>query len=33
MHGAGVIKAIEEEILGETQEYYVINIPIKKWTL
>ena len=31
MHGAGVIKAIEEkEILGETQEYYVINIPISR---
>ncbi|MGG2065133.1 MULTISPECIES: CarD family transcriptional regulator [unclassified Bacillus (in: firmicutes)] len=29
MHGAGVIKAIEEkEILGEKQKYYVIRIPI-----
>ncbi|MFE8696608.1 CarD family transcriptional regulator [Cytobacillus sp. FJAT-53684] len=29
MHGAGIIKAIEErEVLGETHEYYVINIPI-----
>ena len=28
MHGAGVIEAIEErEILGETRNYYVINIP------
>lgn len=31
MHGAGIIKAIEErEILGKTQEYCVINIPICK---
>ncbi|MBW8349927.1 transcription factor YdeB [Bacillus sp. IITD106] len=29
MHGAGVIKAIEEkEILGERRNYYVISIPI-----
>ncbi|MBS4195271.1 CarD family transcriptional regulator [Lederbergia citri] len=29
MHGAGVIKAIEEkEILGERRQYYVISIPI-----
>ncbi|MFJ8259182.1 CarD family transcriptional regulator [Peribacillus asahii] len=31
MHGAGIIKAIEErEILGKTEEYCVINIPICK---
>ena len=31
MHGAGIIKAIEDrEILGKTQEYYVITIPISK---
>jgi CarD family transcriptional regulator len=31
MYGAGIIKAIEErEILGKTQEYCVINIPICK---
>jgi CarD family transcriptional regulator len=29
MHGAGVIEATEEkEILGEKQQYYVINMPI-----
>lgn len=29
MHGAGVIEAIEEkEVLGETQKYYVIKMPI-----
>lgn len=31
MQGAGVIEAIEEkEILGEKQQYYVINIPSSK---
>ena len=31
MHGAGIIKAIEErEILGKTEEYCIINIPICK---
>lgn len=31
MHGAGTIQAIEEkEVLGTTQEYCVINIPISK---
>lgn len=31
MHGAGIINAIEEkEVLGKTQEYYVIHIPISK---
>lgn len=31
MHGAGIIKAIEEkEILGKIQEYCVISIPISK---
>ncbi|MEH7389832.1 CarD family transcriptional regulator [Bacillus sp. JJ1474] len=31
MHGAGIIEAIEErEILGKTQEYYVIHIPLNK---
>lgn len=31
MQGAGIIKAIEErEILGETQEYYIIHIPVSK---
>ena len=29
MHGAGIIKAIEErEVLGKTEEYCIINIPI-----
>jgi CarD family transcriptional regulator len=29
MHGAGVIEAIEvKEILGESQQYYVIRMPI-----
>ncbi|CEH29148.1 CarD-like protein [Aneurinibacillus migulanus] len=29
MHGAGVIEAVEEkEILGEKQQYYIINMPI-----
>lgn len=29
MHGAGVIESIEEkEILGLTQKYYVLNIPV-----
>ncbi|MFT9846724.1 CarD family transcriptional regulator [Aneurinibacillus sp. REN35] len=29
MHGAGVIEAIEEkEILGEKQQYYIIQMPI-----
>ncbi|MEW6182721.1 MAG: CarD family transcriptional regulator [Bacillota bacterium] len=29
MHGAGVIEAIEEEeILGETKEYYVLRLPV-----
>ena len=28
MHGAGVIKSIEErEILGEIKEYYLLNVP------
>ncbi|WNS75238.1 CarD family transcriptional regulator [Bacillus sp. DTU_2020_1000418_1_SI_GHA_SEK_038] len=31
MHGAGIIEAIEErEILGKTQEYCVIHIPLNK---
>jgi CarD family transcriptional regulator len=31
LHGAGIIDAIEEkEVLGKTQEYYVIHIPISK---
>ncbi|MBU8880862.1 transcription factor YdeB [Bacillus sp. FJAT-29790] len=31
MHGAGIIEAIEEkEILGKTQEYCVITIPLNK---
>ena len=31
MHGAGIIEAIEErEILGKTQEYCVIHIPMNK---
>ena len=31
LHGAGIINAIEEkEVLGKTQEYYVIHIPISK---
>jgi CarD family transcriptional regulator len=31
MHGAGVIEGIEEkEIQGQTQEYYVIKIPMNK---
>lgn len=31
MHGAGVIKAIEDrEILGEIHEYYIIHIPMGK---
>ncbi len=31
MHGAGIIKAIEDrEILGKTQEYCIISIPINK---
>lgn len=34
MHGAGIIKAIEEkEILGERREYYVISIPISKMNI
>lgn len=29
MHGAGLIEAIEEkEILGETQQYYVMHMPV-----
>lgn len=29
MHGAGVIEAIEErEVLGESHQYYVMNIPV-----
>jgi CarD family transcriptional regulator len=29
MHGAGVIKSIEEkEVLGKTQQYYIIKMPI-----
>ncbi len=29
MHGAGVIEAIEErEVLGETQQYYIMALPI-----
>lgn len=31
MHGAGIIKAIEDkEILGKTREYCIISIPISK---
>ncbi|MEN9406623.1 MAG: hypothetical protein RLZ12_907 [Bacillota bacterium] len=31
MHGAGVIEAIEDrEVLGEKQQYYVVNIPMGK---
>ncbi|ACL18459.1 CarD family transcriptional regulator [Desulfitobacterium sp. LBE] len=29
MHGAGIIEAIEErEVLGESHQYYVMNIPV-----
>jgi len=29
MHGAGIIEAIEErEVLGETQKYYVMHMPV-----
>ncbi|KAB2336548.1 transcription factor YdeB [Cytobacillus depressus] len=31
MHGAGIIKAIEErEVLGKKREYCIINIPLNK---
>jgi CarD family transcriptional regulator len=34
MHGAGIIKAIEEkEILGKKQQYYIIHIPSGNMTL
>ncbi|MBY0122283.1 CarD family transcriptional regulator [Bacillus sp. S/N-304-OC-R1] len=34
MHGAGIIKAIEErEILGRTQDYYVIHIPLNNMSV
>lgn len=34
MHGAGIVKSIEErEILGEKQEYYVLYFPIMKITV
>lgn len=34
MHGAGVIKAIEEkEIYGKTQQYFIITFPLKKLQL
>ncbi|MCP3760884.1 transcription factor YdeB [Domibacillus sp. A3M-37] len=34
MHGAGVINAIEEkEILGKTQQYFIMAFPVKKLQL
>ena len=34
MHGAGIIEAIEEKmILGKTQRYYVLKIPLREMTV
>jgi len=34
MHGAGIIEAIEEKlILGKTQNYYVLKIPLREMTV
>ena len=34
MHGAGIIESIEDRmILGKTQSYYVLNIPLKEMTV